>query len=235
MAKPHRNSRKALARRGTVRPGRQQLSSSRGTRQEQVLDAAVEIFYQRGFSDTSVEDIASAAGLLKGSLYYYIDSKQDLLYRIVEEVHAAVQGIFDATTSDKSVAPLDRLSRYVREQVEYNAGNVKRISVYYHDYERLDGDLLAEVRALRRQHERALVALLEEAKAAGSIDASLDTKLAASCVFAVIIWPYTWYRRGNTTPAQLGSFCADFILGGVLGVGEAGLASGAALPQVRLA
>jgi TetR/AcrR family transcriptional regulator, cholesterol catabolism regulator len=215
--KPPRNSRKALARKANGSESRGNAPQGGRSRRQQVLDSAIEIFYERGFSDTSVEDVASAAGLLKGSLYYYIDSKQDLLYKIIEDVHEAVQRIFDETTSDTSVPPLERLARFARRQIEYNARHVKTISVYYHDYERLEGQLLAEVRSRRRQHERAVLTLLDEAKAEGSIAESLDTKLAASCVFAVIIWPYTWYRSNRPGPAELAAFCTSFILGGILG------------------
>jgi len=216
-AKRPRNSRKALARRGNESPVPGTASSSGASRRQQVLDAAIDIFYERGFSDTSVEDVASAAGLLKGSLYYYIDSKQDLLYKIIVDVHEAVEEIFEQTTGDTTVPPLERLARFAHAQIDYNARHVKSISVYYHDYERLESELLAEVRAKRRQHERAVVTLLDEAKTEGSVDPSLDTKLAASCVFAVVIWPYTWYRRSRPTPAQLATFCTNFILGGILG------------------
>lgn len=181
-----------------------------------MLDAATVVFYERGFSAASIEDVAKVLGILKGSLYYYIDSKQDLLYSIIEDVHASVAEIFEATTSDTQAPALERLARFARAQVEYNARNLKPISVYYHDYERLDEPLAGEVRKKRRQHEKDVLALLKQAQSEGDIPADVDTRLAASCVFAVIIWPYTWYRPGVVSPRVLADFCTDFILGGLV-------------------
>jgi TetR/AcrR family transcriptional regulator, cholesterol catabolism regulator len=209
-----RNNRKALARNSSNKLGSPPRPAQRDRRQ-QVLDVAIEMFHERGFSGTSVEDVASAVGLLKGSLYYYIDSKQDLLYKIVAEVHVDVERIFAEATADTSESPLERLTEYARQQVEYNARNVERISVYYHEWERLEDSMLVEVRKKRRQHEKAVIVLLEAAKAAGEIDAGVDTRLAASCVFATIIWPYTWYRPGKLSPRELADFCASFLLAGL--------------------
>ena len=48
-------------------------------------------FHEKGYEATSIQDIADAVGILKGSLYYYITSKEDLLFEILEDVHQ--QGI----------------------------------------------------------------------------------------------------------------------------------------------
>jgi len=61
--------------------------AKRGSRQAEVTQAAVEIFAQKGYRAASIQDVADKVGVLKGSLYYYIDSKEDLLWRIIEDVH----------------------------------------------------------------------------------------------------------------------------------------------------
>jgi AcrR family transcriptional regulator len=214
---PRPNNRKALARTNSggspsENPGRNK------NRREQVLAVAITLFHQRGFSDTSVEDVASAVGLLKGSLYYYINSKQDLLYRIIEDVHVDVERIMDETLHVPDKTALERLENYARMQVEFNARNVYRISVYYHEWERLDPPLLAQVRRKRHRSERAIATLLEEAVSNGELSSDIDVGLAASCVFATIIWPYTWYKPGGkVSPSELASFYARFLLAGIRG------------------
>ena len=71
-------------------------------RQHEVVAAAVKMFYESGYSETSVEDIANELGILKGSLYYYITSKEDLLYAIVREVHTEVEELLASSMSDAS-------------------------------------------------------------------------------------------------------------------------------------
>ena len=53
----------------------------------EVLEAAARVFHEKGYESTSIQDIADAVGILKGSLYYYITSKEDLLFEILQDVH----------------------------------------------------------------------------------------------------------------------------------------------------
>jgi TetR/AcrR family transcriptional regulator, cholesterol catabolism regulator len=185
-------------------------------REQEVLDAAVEIFNRQGYADTSVEDIANALGILKGSLYYYIDSKEDLLYKIVAEVHADVQRCLDEALAHADAPPLERLRMYIVEQVRYNAANVAKISVYYQDLRRLTGERLDDIRRRRRAQERAVIGLIEEAQERGDIPSDMKPALASHCVFATIIWPYTWYRqRGAISRDELARACADYALRGI--------------------
>jgi AcrR family transcriptional regulator len=198
------------------------------------LSAAVDIFYERGYATTSVEDVANAVGMLKGSLYYYIDSKDDLLFRIIDGVHEDVQAIVDEVAALTDEPPLDRLATYVRKQVEYNARNLKRIAVYYHDFARLDEKRLADIRKRRRSHEEFVVGLLGEAQKAGDVAPEFDLRLGARCAFATIIWMYTWYRPGGDVSGRaLGEFCAQFVLNGVQGPQRAVVAEAPAPPKKR--
>jgi len=203
-------------------PGESRSPTRRGSgtkRRKDILAAATALFYTQGYADTSVEDVAKAVGVLKGSLYYYIDSKEDLLVRILEDVHEQVSEILAEVVARTDLMPLERLALYVRLQVEYNARNVRRIGVYYHEFRRLSGARLTNIRRQRREHEQFLVDLLDEAVAAGEIHPELDTDLAARATFATIIWPYTWYRAdGPISAREIADFCVDFVLNGVRGV-----------------
>lgn len=194
--------------------GRSARSSGR---EQEILSAAIEIFHANGYAATSVEDVANMVGILKGSLYYYIDSKEDLLQRIVEDVHRDVQALIDEAVNGKEGSTLDRLAAYVRAQVEFNARNVKRVRVYYHDYEQLSGPRLAEVRTRRRAQEQAIIGLLQQAKSAGELPDSLNERLASKMLFSIIVWMYTWYKPGGSVSGrELGEYCAEFALGGLL-------------------
>jgi AcrR family transcriptional regulator len=190
-----------------------------GVRELEIVDAAIDIFHDHGYAATSVDDIAEAVNLLKGSLYYYIDTKEDLLLRIVEDVHAEVEALLKESIRDTSRPPLERFADYIRAQVEYNARNIKRVRVYYHDYEQLSDERLEEVRRRRRADEQAVVGLLREAKKAKEVSKDLDERLAARAVFATIIWMYTWFKPGGgVSGKEFGEFCADFVLNGLRGL-----------------
>ena len=185
-------------------------------REEEVFAAAVKLFNERGYAATSVENVADALGILKGSLYYYIGSKEDLLFRIVSEVHVDARRIVEEALARKDLDARQRLALYVRNQAEYNAKNVARVSVYYRDLDQLSPARLKEIRARRGEHFRALVALIEEAQADGLIATNVDPALAAHGVLSTIIWPFTWFRAsGKVKPAELADFCVGYVLGGL--------------------
>jgi AcrR family transcriptional regulator len=186
-------------------------------RDREVLDAAARVFYERGYSDASVQDVADELGILKGSLYHYIDTKEDLLFRLLQETHDEIYLILDEVAALEGLNPLERLEIYIRKQIEFNIDNLLRVSVYYHDLERLAEDRRKEIVRRRREHEKWVIGLIEEAQAAGLADPSLDAKIAARCIFATIIWTYRWFRKGRDGREKVASTCAAFALRGVIG------------------
>jgi AcrR family transcriptional regulator len=190
----------------------------RGKRDGEVLDAAVRVFYERGYSDATVQDVADEMRILKGSLYHYIKTKEDLLFRLFEEVHGDVQAIMQGVLDVPDLSPLERLRLYVRRQVEYNLENIERISVYYADRDRLSGERLAEVRRLLREQNSVVADWIGQAQAEGQIDRDRDARLLTNCVFAAIIWPYRWYRRGGRTRrSDIVDTCEAFVIHGLAG------------------
>jgi TetR/AcrR family transcriptional regulator, cholesterol catabolism regulator len=185
-------------------------------RDAEVLEAAADIFYERGYASATVQDVADGLGMLKGSLYYYIESKEDLLYRLMDEIHDGVDEVLAEVIASEGLTAIQKLDLYVRSQVQYNVRNLKKISVYYHDLDQLTGARLKEIVGRRRKHEEHVVALIEQAQADGDADPSLDAKLLSNCVFGTIIWIYRWYRPGRGISAeQLSDTCARFALHGL--------------------
>lgn len=191
-------------------------------REREVLDAAVEVFARHGYAEASVQDVADAVGILKGSLYHYIDSKDDLLFRLLVEVHDDVEAILADVQAVEDLAPLDRLTLYVRRQVEYNLAHLERISIYYHDIDHLSEDHRTDLYARRRVHEHFVTDLIRDAQRRGEAGPGLDARIAANFVFGTIIWVYRWYRpKGRVAQTDLAGMCAAYVVAGVTGGGGA--------------
>jgi AcrR family transcriptional regulator len=194
---------------------RRSEASAPKKRDREVLDAAARVFYERGYADASVQDVADALGILKGSLYHYIKTKEDLLYRLLEETHDDIYTVLEEVAAVEGLDPLERLELYVRRQIEYNIDNLLRVSVYYHDLERLSAERRKHIYARRRDHERWVTGLIEEAQQAGQADPSLDAKILSRCIFATIIWIYRWYRPGRDSRATVIDVCTAFAIRGL--------------------
>jgi AcrR family transcriptional regulator len=189
-------------------------------RDRQILEAAAHIFHERGYADTSVQDVANAVGLLKGSLYYYIESKEDLLFRVLQDVHAQAKQILDVVP-EMDVPPLERLAAYVRGHVEFNLRNIEKVAVYYHDFSQLSPERREEIVATRKRYEEFVIALIEEAQAAGEVDPDLDAHVATYSVLGMLNWVYTWYRPGGKVSiSDFADLVAEIVVGGLRSVNQ---------------
>lgn len=185
-------------------------------RSEEVAAAALRVFNRQGYASSSVGDIAQELGILKGSLYYYIDSKEDLLFAICDQVHRDVSRILEEALAGEEKSPLDRFASYVRAQAIYNAENVELISVYYRDLERLSEQRLKDIRKRQRAHVKMLADLVSEGQERGEIYRDVDPGIAVRTVLSTIIWIYTWYRpRGKAKPEEIADFTVRYALSGL--------------------
>ena len=168
------------------------------------------------YGDASVQDVADELGILKGSVYYYIKSKDELLFQLLNNVHEEVDAILEEVSKAEGLDPLERLKLYVREQTDYNLRNLVKISVYYHDIDQLSEPLRDRILRRRKVHEKFVTDLILEGQRQGMFDSTRDARLIGYCVFATIIWPYRWYRPGGRVKVEdVVDSCVAFVTHGV--------------------
>jgi AcrR family transcriptional regulator len=196
-----------------------QAPSGRGRpprREREVVDAAAKVFARRGYAAATVQDVADELGILKGSLYYYIKTKEDLLLQLLNEVHDEVDALLAEVKQSDEQDPMERLALYVRTQTEYNLNNLVKVSIYYNDIDQLSEERRKSVLRRRKVHEDFVIDLVLDGQRKGTIAADADPRLLAYSVFATVIWPYRWYRpRGRIKLDAVVDACVDFVMHGV--------------------
>jgi TetR/AcrR family transcriptional regulator, cholesterol catabolism regulator len=181
-------------------------------REAEVLDTATEIFSQKSFIGTSVQDLADALGILKGSLYYYIDSKDDLLFRILDRVHEDARLIVEETRVLDG-PPLERLSTYLERYITFFLENLRRMTLYVREWQYLDAEHKARIVEQRRFYEDFIVGLITESQAAGDIGKSIDPAYAAFFIIGAISSLPDWYSpRGPESPASMARRYTEYSL-----------------------
>lgn len=88
----------------------------------QLLEAAARLFCERGVSATSLHDIAEAAGLTRGAVYWHFDNKGDLLLALWEQIESPMQQAFEQLTREQAHDPLERIRRracWMAERIEH--------------------------------------------------------------------------------------------------------------------
>jgi AcrR family transcriptional regulator len=161
-ASPARLRRKAAA---TMRR-RRQPAEELPDREAEILKAAAEVFREKGYAATSTQDIADRVGMYKGSLYYYIDSKEDLLYRIGRSVYAELKREQDLA-AEPDAQPLERLRAFVRTHVLHTTSNLAEAAAFYGDFRSFTGERRADIVRWRDEYEAAFRSISGISPAAG--------------------------------------------------------------------
>jgi AcrR family transcriptional regulator len=192
------------------------VGSASNNRLELIIDAAASMFDQKGYSATSTQDIATEVGLLKGSIYYYIDSKEDILFRIIEDSHAgALKAI--STVSHLDVDPLARAYSLVKTHVRVFHDDRVKHSVFFKEFRSLSDERKEIIRGTGHDYSLFLKSILEEGQIAGLVDESLDARMATSGIIGMLNAMATWYQDGGPWgPEMLGTQFAEQAIMGVV-------------------
>jgi AcrR family transcriptional regulator len=179
------------------------------------MDAAMHLFGKQGYSGTSMRDIASAVGVLPGSLYAHIASKEMLLVDIVADgisrFLAAVQPI---AASDAD--PAARMRAMIVSHVVVVADNPERSQVVFHQWRFLgEGSVQAAI-AKRQEYEQAFITVLGEGIRTGAFRADLNLRIAVFTILGALNWSPEWLSPGGKLlPEVVGGLIADTLLTGI--------------------
>lgn len=184
-------------------------------RLREIYDTAARIFHEKGYDGTSIQDVADAVGILKGSLYYYIDTKQDLLFGIIDEVHRdSLRSLEEWSAVDGDAET--RLRAFIEGHVLANTRNITKIGVFFHDFRALDAERRARIVAERDHYDSYLRELIREGQRDGSFDPEVDAKLVGMGILGMMNWTYHWWRDdGPNTAAEVATEFADLIISGL--------------------
>ncbi|MDH4399820.1 TetR/AcrR family transcriptional regulator [Sphingorhabdus sp.] len=181
-----------------------------------IMNVAMHLFGKQGFNGTSMRDIANAVGLLPGSLYAHIESKEALLLEIVADGIGRFLAAVEPYVAS-SVSPLDRLRQMIIAHVEVVADNPERSQVVFHQWRFLSPEYIPEAIERRRRYETCFVEVIEEGVKAGLIRSDLNHRIAVLSILGAMNWTPEWFSPdGRLGAAQVGDLMADTLLGGIL-------------------
>lgn len=195
------------------------------TRRQAIEEAASSLFRERGYSGTSVRDIARAVDIQGASLYAHVTSKQDVLWSIVEPMAASFESAADAVeAADPGAVAFGRsvhLASLVRAHVGVITGDIERASVFVHEWRALQGDRRAEIARRRDAYEQRFTSTIADGVRTGAFEVQ-DPGLAATYILTALNGLVTWYRPEGRLPGRaIADMYADFSLRAVRATGTA--------------
>jgi AcrR family transcriptional regulator len=169
---------------------------TRKNRDKEVLDVAISVMSERGYSATSIQEVADRVGVLKGSLYHYFGSKEELLFRILTESHNESLEIIESVSALK-LDPLQELCEFLSRSAAWYLKNIGRANIYFTESRHLTGDRLVETRLRGRNFERHVKGLVSNAQDQGQISPDLDVRLTVRFLIGALNNIRSWPSRSG--------------------------------------
>jgi AcrR family transcriptional regulator len=191
------------------------MTRRRAAREDQLLETATRLFKEQGYHNTSMQDLADALGMQKGSLYYYIDSKEELLRRLLAQATSVLAFQIDEIYA-ADFAPTEKLRWALENHAVTMMEHLDLVTVYLQEYRNLPPGRLEKALAVRKHYEQVLMQILEDGIAAGDFR-PVDVKMAAFGLLGMLNWTSEWFSPGGPrSSAEVAAILADLALHGLV-------------------
>ncbi len=179
---------------------------------------AARVFYEKGYGGASMQDIAKAVGLTKAGLYYHVESKDRLLFEIVNYG----MDILDENVLQKLKAiedPREKLRQTIIGHIDLivRARDLE-ITVILHENRSLKGTLRKKINARKKAYIRFLEDLIAQVQQQAGGKPLISPRLATFALLGIVNWLYQWYRpEGPIKQHEIAQAYADCFFRGLLG------------------
>jgi AcrR family transcriptional regulator len=164
---------------------------------ESILRTAAGIFAEKGYHQASIRDIARATGVSLSGLYYYFNSKEELLFLIQDHAFGTLLANLERRLEGVD-EPALRLRVLMENHLGYFVANQAEMKVLSHESESLTGEFRRRVNAKKRRLTEIAAGIFAELHP----DPALDPRAATFALFGMMNWLYNWHRPGLDAPAE---------------------------------
>lgn len=189
------------------------VGSRRSGRRQQIIEVSTSLFRRNGYHATSLDDIAEEIGFTKPAIYYYFDSKEDILFEIVD-------GIVDrGLERTRAIAARDapaaaRLHELLVENTRVTLENLEANSVFYNERGLLSSEREQAIRHREREYTGVVRQLFLDGVSEGDL-VEADPTVATATLLGASIWVYRWFDpAGRLGIDEVADEIARLVLGG---------------------
>ncbi len=161
-------------------------------KRQHTVDATVDLFYENGYENTTLDAVAEKLGVSKPFIYANFGSKAELLAEICERGVAIAHDAIDGVTA-LELPPAQALELFARRYITTILENQKHIAVYVREDKNLDPAEGRRIGLMRSDFFAKIRALLEAGAAAGEFESD-DSQIAALAIGGAVTWTTFWYR-----------------------------------------
>ena len=167
---------------------------------DRILKAAARCFNEKGYSGTSLKDVAQHLGLTDAALYYYVKNKEELVYQCYLRAADLGRDAIERATSEGDTG-MQQARLYIRYHVDTMVGDRGPVAIMS-EIPSLKRGHRNEILQVSRSHSAGFEEILETGIADGSI-APCDVRMTGNAIMGAINWIPKWYHGNPATAAAL--------------------------------
>lgn len=207
----------AETKRSTGRGQRTAPAEAGSQRHSELLALAADLFAERGFVVTTVREIADAAGILSGSLYYHFDSKESMVDEILREFLDFQQRLYDEVLREQT-DPRATLTELVRRSFRAMHQYRSAVTIYQNEAKYLQQfERFGYLRRAANDFERTWIKVLQQGQDAGVFRADLNVKIAYRFIRDTVWTSVHWYNpRGRLNAEVIAEQYIAILCGGIM-------------------
>jgi TetR/AcrR family transcriptional regulator, cholesterol catabolism regulator len=182
---------------------------------DQILRTAADLFRERGFPATTLDDIARPLGMSKASLYTYFRAKEEILAAISQEtIESFTRELTLVLASDLS--PEDKLRRIVREHVRFVIANRSFLTVFFSEEANLPARFARALAAQKDRYDKGVESVVADGIRRG-VFRDVPPRLVVFGLLGMVNWLYKWYNpRGRWGAEEISAAFLSMVEDGLL-------------------
>lgn len=185
-------------------------------RQQEIITAAAQVFKDKGYHAATTRDIAAAVGIQQATLYYYISSKEELLYLVVREpivrLYEQVEAIVKAEMSTRA-----KIEQAMRAHLAAFDANYPHMFVYVQELQNVVTTLKDKLHESPGHYQCLWEDILQQGVTKRELRADLDVPATVFMILGMCNWLHRWYRQGGRLDtAALATQYARALLDGII-------------------
>lgn len=186
--------------RNQVENSEKQLRVHSEERREQVIDAAIRVFYSKGYRAATIQDIANELGFTGAALYYYVKSKQDLLVEVIQEPSRRLIAMTERVAA-VNVRPIEKLRMIIGEHLKIMLRNKELFSILLRERIELPPEKAEQLARLDSDYYDAVKNQVRDAMEGGELK-SESPEVVTLALLGMVNWTLLWYREDRPLQDQ---------------------------------
>ncbi|MEI5906931.1 TetR/AcrR family transcriptional regulator [Bacillus spongiae] len=183
---------------------------------DKLTQQSISLFDEKGFSETSIQDIVDALGVTKGTFYYYFSSKEELLMDIqlayIDDILSHQERILlDSTKNCKD--KLFEIVYLLIRNIERQGASAK---VFFREMRHLNEERLNEIIPKRDQFRKNVETLINQGMGNGEFRTDLNARIVTFGLLGMTNWSYQWFNPSSQlTDKELSEIYLEMVLNGI--------------------